>query len=1772
MAVVIGEDAEALPAIGSDAVPIGQDAEATGYTGTLNTPPPYAPEPEPENPFKKLLEGKFSEAGQAALTNLGSGLEQLKGLVDEAVPGFMDQMAVPISQGAKRYEKNPNDSAPKQLGKAFVNTVNDFADGLTSAQGVALAAPFGPNAGMIGGLAKPVGAAFLASTIEALPKAAQRVKDVYDKPGATTQEKAEADLGLAGTFALTRILSRHLGGFEGGEIPSETKTTQVQQEAGQPSGTQPSQPIPQDFIGAIPTEPAPAESGGASAGEQPAPVRADAGADQGPGGADEIAGASGQGAEGEGGQGEQGQEVTPQPEEISAQLAAENAARMRETEGIVEQPVGGTMPEEPAAPETPEATPPQVSTSLSNNLSSIFKERIKKGTEIPDSAIARVAKLKGIDPDAIRQWIDNGHQPSPEAVAAEAEARLRRAPTPDGGFASHPLVDFIINDVGGLMSKSTARKLWGKERFESNKSLWDSAPEFPDPRHNKIYNKTGGQTPDSAASAAVDAGLLPQGADASDLFQALQKVGDASHRQAAVERGQSVAEKVAGKQANAFARAVAKPARGESAINASDLQIGHTLKIRGENFKVTDIDPDTFDVTIEDGSKFGIQRVANNQVFYGEMKGAKRGTVKPAAAASQRAPAPQPAAALTGLDALRARRDSFAEHSPEWRAVDREMLDFANKLGDVEEKITLKNPRKNWRGVPDAEVKLAAGPDGNWYSTASAQTANGGFGTPFSHSNVYKTVRDAVHGALDQIEYWTKRQAARPDTVKSDQARLSRILEWSAGERARVDREAPKVPESTPPPPEATAPEPPKIPESAPAPVAPETLKVLSSDALRAMLPTADPVTRGRIAWELGNRKPGELGPGAPPPTLRPGEKAGELFQGEDQPFNLAGEKLDESAQKAAEQKAQAEQDRQIHDEENQVPFGFGPGGASIHENLNVGRQISQLNATVSNALKSPRNLSPRAAFTKAFQAVGKQFVTGKQTLQSGLNNVRTAWQTMKTVLMRPPVVADFISALKDWHFADTYTSIKVREFVRNVRKNIKNPLTREAITNYIQADGDMKVLAARAAASNIKYRPGYEAAMKLTPEQQTFAANVRQYFDAMLADGIKAGLLDHGIENYINQVWKHPNRITKQMMADIQSGKLQTSFQFARRRIFESLFEGEQKGYVPATKDISALIAVYDQAFHKALSARAFIAAIRNGKTAGGDALVKFSGMQTEIPAVEGESAGAYLIRARAIPELAVTKDGRSYESVNHPGLRGWRFLVQDPATGKPVYYQTDMLVHPDYAPKVRLPGSPLSLKSILEPSALRHGGLGVVTHPLLKIGAFAKQTKLSLSLFHLDQEGLHGLFHRIDPAHLEELNPDDPTQAMLIRNGLVALDYRAQELMSEGVRGGGAITSLPGLKQTVGRLQTAFNEFLFRDYIPRLKMTMALHAFERNTGRRAFKGLTPDQVAEITANQANAAFGELNYRLLGRSQTMQDALRLTLLAPDFLEARSRFVGQAMKRYGGEQRAALILGSAITYTGARIMNQFLDNDPHWDKPFSVIYNKREYRLRTVMGDLGEVMTDPGRFFNNRLSPWLKEGITVATQRDMATGLKLTRFEQLKHALAWLVPISVGGTEQANVAQRFLGSAGVTNKPAKGAINDVYDMARAYRTEVAKQDPQIASEVERAGRETYAGSDYARLNAALYENDRERIVQETEKLIETKGSDNVEQYYDNLPEKTFTGSEALEDEWLRGLANDPARLARYHQAVADRDGMARLFFQLRPYARPKRDISLTPVR
>ena len=111
--------------------------------------------------------------------------------------------------------------------------------------------------------------------------------------------------------------------------------------------------------------------------------------------------------------------------------------------------------------------------------------------------------------------------------------------------------------------------------------------------------------------------------------------------------------------------------------------------------------------------------------------------------------------------------------------------------------------------------------------------------------------------------------------------------------------------------------------------------------------------------------------------------------------------------------------------------------------------------------------------------------------------------------------------------------------------------------------------------------------------------------------------------------------------------------------------------------------------------------------------------------------------------------------------------------------------------------------------------------------------------------------------------------------------------DLFSEGMASSGLINKIPG----IGPLMRNIPNICSRGISPRLKMEMATRAYGRNKTRYG-KKLTDDQIQFLTGQQANAAFGELNYDMMGRNKTFQDVMRLVLLAPDFLEARAKFRG----------------------------------------------------------------------------------------------------------------------------------------------------------------------------------------------------------------------------------------------------------------------------------------
>lgn len=721
-----------------------------------------------------------------------------------------------------------------------------------------------------------------------------------------------------------------------------------------------------------------------------------------------------------------------------------------------------------------------------------------------------------------------------------------------------------------------------------------------------------------------------------------------------------------------------------------------------------------------------------------------------------------------------------------------------------------------------------------------------------------------------------------------------------------------------------------------------------------------------------------------------------------------------------------------------------GPGAQNVDSSVANEPGNSNLNQ-ITDAIG--RMASQKASPAERMRLAGRaaeMASRGRSTLASAWAavkaNAAAAWDWYR----RPAPWTDFKDLTGKYQGALQYSDWELQRFSHAIKRAVPDKVRREAITNYIEADGNRNVLQQRAAASRPDFRPGYEAALELTPEERTLADNIRNFHDAELKEAIKAGILEHGLENYVQHLWKKDSPWAKRLLAEINFSALQPNPSFAKQRVLGTYFDGEQAGFLPIDKDVAFLTAVHHQAFAKAVASRAYIKSLLDGTARDGRPLAAVSGGGQIVREPEGD-ATAYLVRPgqrsseRSIgtdEQPALLKDVKTglntgdYVRANHPALRKWKWVTKD-ADGNPVFVQGDMLLHPDIAKHV---------ENALGTSAIRRNAVGRF---LLTGTRELKQTLLSFSAFHQTTEAQHALFHKVNPfTNLPELNLDNAQLRALVDHGLMVSDFDGMQTFTEGVGTGGLVTKIPG----AGPAMQAYTDYLFKSYIPRLKAKMAMAVLERNTERYGSK-LSRDQILEMTANQANSAFGELNYKILGRQPTMQDALRLTLLAPDFLEARARFVGQALKPYGREQLAALVRGAAWMYTGARIANQILDGDPHWDKPFSVIFKGSEFAARTIQGDVLHLVTDPRNFVFHRTNPTTtRTAIEWVTGRD-ELGRKRDAADQLTDFLRSHVPIpgqafvgAPGRSRTAMVVKSILQAVGVSERryqtPAESKARD----------------------------------------------------------------------------------------------------------------------------------------
>ncbi len=120
--------------------------------------------------------------------------------------------------------------------------------------------------------------------------------------------------------------------------------------------------------------------------------------------------------------------------------------------------------------------------------------------------------------------------------------------------------------------------------------------------NSRLFSKFG-MSPDEAADSLRQRGALGPDASVNDMWMAINRAKANRRKYASGEAPEQKAERFyeasdpAGKN------------KDQKVITVGDLEIGDQFRLDGEDFKVTHVDPDTGEVTVADGRKFGHQTI-----------------------------------------------------------------------------------------------------------------------------------------------------------------------------------------------------------------------------------------------------------------------------------------------------------------------------------------------------------------------------------------------------------------------------------------------------------------------------------------------------------------------------------------------------------------------------------------------------------------------------------------------------------------------------------------------------------------------------------------------------------------------------------------------------------------------------------------------------------------------------------------------------------------------------------------------------------------------------------------------------------------------------------------------------------------------------------------------------------------------------------------------------------------------------------------------------------
>ena len=947
------------------------------------------------------------------------------------------------------------------------------------------------------------------------------------------------------------------------------------------------------------------------------------------------------------------------------------------------------------------------------------------------------------------------------------------------------------------------------------------------------------------------------------------------------------------------------------------------------------------------------------------------------------------------------------------------------------------------------------------------------------------------------------------------------------------------------------------------------------------------PIFENETAPQAGAQDSGtprETQPAQPEvPRLRPGETQGDLLSRQAEDLKLVGERgtdfgarqaLEEAAAKAKSEGAAASDALQskLFEGANDWAGATEPSGKGMRLSKAVGQS-----GAIPNPLASP-------IVAKALKAI-------EIRKMSPLDAATTER-----------------SARLQQSFADAERAQK------EIAKVAPTERRQGAISVWMEANGDQATLDQWATtAKGQPFKQAATEAKNLTAGEIAIARKAQGAFAALETRGNQYDVLGNHRDNYVPHVWDVDKKGT-----GIGSSKLQDRFKFNKARTFDNFYEGDQAGFTPKTLAIGKLLPAYLHEMNKVIADRQFVQDVShmtgtdnrplvvprgNAKTVDttdyvvrnkdGSPLPKFQKAVYDTQAdaqaalkpgqtIEKRPSSSALVNPRGFAKAEDTQgnpiDQRDYKTPDQPALNNWRWVETDPQ-GNTTILKSDLAVHPELAKRLNATMGQSAIRQWYnEPST----GISVIPKAIAK-GLDTAQSVMKremfslLAPFHQVQEGTHAIGHTVNPfGGLEDMSKPTPDHVDAMQHGLMLLpDKSSAAGYIEGLGGRGGFVAQAGRwlgdkapESLAGKAGNAlastvdgYQNYLFHQYIPGLKYKTYEHMLERNMDRYA-DDLKSGKVSEsdvklLSAEQSNAAYGHINYALLDRNPTMQHIMQLSLLAPDFLEARGRFVGQAAKALIGEKtgreqfRAVAVLAAtqaATMYT----LSQVLGGEYDWKKPFEFTLNGRSYLLRSVPEDLHRLLfqgPDVRReFVSARVNPTLQKVDQLRTGLNYR-GEKTGALDTMGELVANYIPIT---------ARWIPGVRQLTQTSKNSPVSPLEQLAGSMGLKISRysaitQTHQIAAQwMDKQGisREqgTYPTSKFTPLRYALEDADLPRAEKEWKKLVGDNGDEKkLAEGFKSSINHPFTGNKARDEDFANSLKGKDRLM--YDRALEVRQGI-----------------------